>query len=588
MFNKIRPLLSGGFVAGLLLFLLVQWQQAPSGVALFFLMLYTLTGVLLLIHRPPSHWALSGGILNGAALLGIHWTFLADSAVWMLYLSSGALIAWRLRDERHVAVVFLLLGASFAVLEGLRLGTGEAGGLTFVAALPWGLLLMALVHDGWWQRHRLRELEHKYRGLQKRAEEMREHMRRYIRKAEELSTRDSLTGLYNLKGFQQILPQTMSNSPRVHLLLLDVVSFSEFNAYMGRDAGDELLCKIADVLRKEMPADSLLSRYAGDKFAVAFSCKGRTEAEVEEKIRSVIERVVNVIRPIQHPLRYCVGMAIYPRDGQTWQELINAAEKRLAKKQRLLSYNLEAVRMRRERLSTIGQLAAGLAHEIRNPLTSVRGFVQLAASQAEEMNRWKDIILSEIDRIDALLSRLLEIADHQWQRPRLVCLNDVVKKTLELMHSEAVMRGCRLKQYLPEKMIYAWLEERQIQQVLVQLIQYGMLAVENRADGFVEVMLDEQADAAILIVRDNGDVHSGDGMSMDADGVLTMDSFGQAKNDLYGFGISLIQQIVSEHGGKLSIHSLPLGGNEVVLFLPKGDGEREMQLVAPAGRDHIE
>lgn len=587
MFIKTRHLLFGAFVVGLFLFFLVQWHQSPSGEALFFFLLYALTGALLLLHPSPSYWALWLTMLNGVALFGLHKTYLGSVAVWMLYLLSGVFMVWRLRDGRHALAVVLLLGLGFVVIEGMPFGIGDFSGHPILKVLPWVFLLMSLLYDGWWHRYRLRELEQSYRGLQYRTEEMRKHISRFLHKAEELSVRDSLTGLYNLKGFQQNLPRMMRKSTQVYLLLLDVVSFSEYNAYMGREAGDELLRKIADVLRQEMPAEALLSRYAGDKFAIAVAYDGKTDKEVEEKIRTLMERIVNIVHPVQHPLRYCVGMAIYPRDAKTWQEMINVAEKRLAQMQRALSYNLEAVRMRKERLSTIGQLAAALAHEIRNPLTSVRGFVQLAALKEDAMDRWKEIVLSEIDRIDALLSRLLEIADHQWRRPRLVCLNDIVQKTLELMQTEAVMRGFRLRHYLPQEPICAWVEEQQIQQVLVQLIQYGMVSVENRDDGFVEVTLDEQEETAILVVRDNGDGHLAGGMSMEDD-PWAMNSFGQLKNDLYGFSFSLIQQIVSEHGGKLSIHRLPLGGNEAVLYLPKGDVEREMQLVAQAGHEPIE
>lgn len=584
-----RLLLSGGFVAGLLLFLLAEWRRAPSVAAMFFLWLYLPTGLFLLLYRGPKYWVVLGGLLNGAALIGFHWLTSAGSPVWMLYLSTGALLAWRWTSSRPVAAVMVLLSASFLFLEGRPTPAGTWDAATLMPSFLWSLLLMLLLHDGWWQRRRLVELEGQCDGLRRRVEELREHTRRVIRKAEEWSTRDSLTGLYNFRGFQQKLRQAMRNRSPMLLLLLDVVSFSEFNAYMGREAGDELLCNIADVLKKEMPEYSILSRYAGDKFAVAFAYEGKTEAELEEQIRSVMERIVTVARPVRYPLRYCVGMAIYPRDGQTWQEMFNVAEQRLTQRQRALSYNLEAVRMRKERLSTIGQLAAALAHEIRNPLTSVRGFVQLAAEQTAVMDRWKDIILSEIDRIDALLSRLLEVADHQQQRPQLICLNEVIQKTMELMHSEAVMRGCQLKPVLPERPIYAWLEVRQFQQVLVQLIQYGMLAAENVEEGYVEVTLDEQADTAILTVRDNGtvDARCGDMSEWGSDGLHT-EYFGPLKDDLYGFGLSLIQQIVTEHGGQLSIHLLPLGGKEVVLILPKGDGERELQLVASRGCEHVE
>lgn len=586
LFIPNRTLLSGGLVTGLLLFLLlVWWQQSIPGAAIFFFIVYMLTNVWLFLDDHSSRWTFSGSLLNLAALLGFHGMSGVDSSVWMFYWLSGVLLLRHVRSARLAVALVLGLGVSYVLLEG-RHADASFDLRWFGTTVLWALLLMVILFMEWVRRNRILALERQRDKLKKRLEEMREQMRRIIRKAEEWSLRDNLTGLYNLKGFQQQLRQTMRVRSPMLLLLLDVVSFSEFNAYMGREAGDELLCAIAEALKKEMPPQAILSRYAGDKFAVAFAYDETTEADIEKDLRARVERVVAAVRPVQRPLRYCVGMAFYPRDGKTWQEMINVAEKRLAQKQRILCYNLEAVRMRRERLSTIGQLAAGLAHEIRNPLTSIRGFVQLAAAQGEVMDRWKDIILSEIDRIDALLSRLLEIADHQLQRPRFVCLNDVIQKTLDLMHSETVMRGCQLKTVLPEKPVHVWLEERQFQQVLVQLIQYGMLAVEKRSDGWVEMKLMEEDDTVLLIVRDNGDYPMREGLE-DVDD-WTLEHWVQAKNDLYGFGFSLIEQIVSEHGGKLSIHRLPFGGKEVVISLPKGDGEREMQLVASASREHVE
>jgi len=592
--HVVRRLLASSCLVGLLLyFWILGWKMAQQGLAVVvFLLLYMVSCVLLLMERLPMHFVLTAGLAGYGAVVGCHGLFLDGHAVWLLYLPLGILLALRFPSRWQAVASGLMLSASYVVQEWLAFPDGEPGEAEWewvVTGGLWLFLCVILLHQAFALMRKIRRLELRNQVLEKRADATRQFMRRYIREVENLSIRDYLTGLYNLRGFQQFLRQKIRTSSRIHLFLLDVVSFSEFNAYMGREAGDQLLKQIAAGLQEKMPANSLLSRYDGDKFAVAI-LGGRQEPVVEaETIRQLIHQVVMAAGPRHHRLRYCIGMASYPQDGRSWQELINVAERRLTQEQRSLSYRLEAARNRRERLSTIGQLAAGLAHEIRNPLTSVRGFVQLASEQAEEMRRWKDIILPEIDRIDALLSRLLEIADHQSQRPQLVSVNQVVYETLELMQSEAVMRGCQLKGILPERPIYAWLERRQIQQVLVQLIQNGLAAVEDQPEPCVEVTLDEQDEMVILTIRDNGAVPAEGGIPFMTQDMFALMDHGGLKTDPYWFGLPLIQQIVSEHGGELYFQSQPLWGNEVSLFLPKeGESERESNAVARKADDGIQ
>jgi len=184
---------------------------------------------------------------------------------------------------------------------------------------------------------------------------------------------------------------------------------------------------------------------------------------------------------------------------------------------------------------------------------------------------------------------LLDVADQQ-QRPQLVCLNDAIQKASASLHLQAVTKGCRLKTVLPSHPIYAWVKERQFQQVLEQLIQYGLAAVEGAEDGVVEVVLVEQAETVILIVRDNGFLNMRDDeMKWKKKGdVLNAEDFASLKNDLYGLGFSLIRQVVADYGGNLTVQPLSWGGKEVVLFLPRGDVAQEMPLVASAGGELVE
>ncbi len=121
-------------------------------------------------------------------------------------------------------------------------------------------------------------------------------------------------------------------------------------------------------------------------------------------------------------------------------------------------------------LGVMGQLAAGIAHELRNPLTSVKGFMQLLATETN--NKYSDIILSELERIEYIMNEFLVLAKPK-QEIQLVKenINDILQAITAFMNPEALMNNVVITTSFEQKEALVYCEEKQIKQVIMNLIK---------------------------------------------------------------------------------------------------------------------
>ena len=228
---------------------------------------------------------------------------------------------------------------------------------------------------------------------------------------------------------------------------------------------------------------------------------------------------------------------------------------------------------RADRLSALGLLAAGLTHEIRNPLVSVRTFVQLLPERLNDpefMGTFRDLALSEVERICRLLNDLLAFSRPSPPQRDPTDVNDLVEQVARLIDAEArredVTLACALDPALPPVV----LDDGQIKQVLMNVLLNAIEA--SGAGGRVEITTRIEDEAGVrtcvVAVADSGPGIAGEHVDRVFDPFFTTKATGN------GLGLFIARQIMSEHGGRIAPAPRDGGGTVFSIRLPAEAGER--------------
>jgi diguanylate cyclase (GGDEF)-like protein len=389
------------------------------------------------------------------------------------------------------------------------------------------------------------------------------------KEVEERYRRDSLTGLYNFGGFQeQVMRSLIRCAPHMqyHVICFDLVDFREINMNQGIQVGDQILCKLAFLLKKHLPPYTLLARYDGDQFAIGVM----GDQTVLRRVLDAVEKVMEELKEHYGLLfQYCQGSASYPQDGESAAELIRLAEHRLYLEQRRLRDKEEEHRRHLEKLSAVGQLAAGLAHEIRNPLTSIRGFIQISAAESEAVKKWESIILPEIDRINDLLKQFLKLSESRPVKVSRFSLDQLMRDVASLLEPKALLLGHELVMVSPGEEVELEADAEQIKQVLINLIQNGFEALPDK--GTVQVRWQVEENRVHIEVEDNGNGIKPEHLSR------VFEPFFTTKDEGTGMGLSVCYQIITQHGGQIHVTSTPGRGTVFHIHLPLAQPVRKVK-----------
>lgn len=224
-----------------------------------------------------------------------------------------------------------------------------------------------------------------------------------------------------------------------------------------------------------------------------------------------------------------------------------------------------------ERLAALGNMAAGIAHEIRNPLGAIKGlarFFEEASEPGGEEARVAEIMTREVGRLDKVVGDLLDFAkpDALHRAPvRLDALVERVRRLLDSdLHSRNVMFDVQVEGDIPE--ISA--DGDRLTQVLLNLCLNGMQAMEGREEGrgdeqaALVVRVREDGEHAVLEVEDHG-------CGMDAETLKHVFSpYFTSKAHGNGLGLSIVHKLVEAHGGRLEVLSTPGKGSVFRVLLP--------------------
>ncbi len=259
----------------------------------------------------------------------------------------------------------------------------------------------------------------------------------------------------------------------------------------------------------------------------------------------------------------------------------------------------EAIRARIEKLAALGEMSAKVAHEIRNPLASIGGFARRLLPHFAVESRERqgvEIIISETDRLERILSTQLEFAQLSPPRLELTDLNRVVEETLLLVLDEAQRRRVRVLKKLDSDLPSLLLDADKMKQVLLNLFQNGIESLVAGGRFRVETC---RLDAHVLVeVATDGDPIPGDMIER------LFVPFATSKRTGSGLGLPVALKLVREHGGQIRVRSeaewgaiftvvLPIPGNEDRRrqtdrrgrFLDRRDPTPELRL-APATPTH--
>ncbi|MEG6586818.1 PAS domain S-box protein [Dendrosporobacter sp. 1207_IL3150] len=225
---------------------------------------------------------------------------------------------------------------------------------------------------------------------------------------------------------------------------------------------------------------------------------------------------------------------------------------------------LENKMARFDRMNLIGEMAAGIAHEIRNPMTTVRGFLQMTKQRGKLSPSHIDLMIEELDRANAIITEYLSLAKDKPTDRRLQSLNQVVENILPLIQAEAI-RSDKFVIFDSKPCPMLYLDEKEIRQLVLNLALNGLEAMST--GGILEIKTYIENKTVILAVQDQGI-----GMKPELlDKVGT--PFFTTKEQGTGLGVAVCYSVAARHDANIEYESCEFGTTVFVRFRLSTDAD---------------
>lgn len=224
-------------------------------------------------------------------------------------------------------------------------------------------------------------------------------------------------------------------------------------------------------------------------------------------------------------------------------------------------YMLEESIYNSHKFLLINKLSAGLVHEIKNPLASIRGFLQLNQKGIKQKDEYYKLMLCEIDKIESMTNELLENskpANHyRFTKENVKSMIDDVSY---LFSVQSTIKHINLKVDVP-KNLYVICNRRRIKQVLINLIKNGIESMENSGTLYIKSYYENSH--LVISIKDEG-------TGVDKSVLDNLNKpFYTTKTDGTGLGLMICNKIIKQHNGKLRISSNLSIGSNFELLLPR-------------------
>lgn len=228
---------------------------------------------------------------------------------------------------------------------------------------------------------------------------------------------------------------------------------------------------------------------------------------------------------------------------------------------------IEQTAYQNDKLAMLGKISAAIAHEIRNPLTSIRGFIQLLGPHLVQLGKeeYARIILAEIDRANEIINEFLNSSKPTAPMKQRVSIVSLIREVILLTESEALMKGCMLYLEAYGEQLEVSIDVKQVKQVILNMMKNALDAISDIGEhhkGRIDLIVREEKPYAVITIRDNG-------KGMDRNTMTRMfDPFFTTKADGTGLGLSVSYRIIRNHGGFIKLDSEVGQGTEFNIYLP--------------------
>ena len=225
-----------------------------------------------------------------------------------------------------------------------------------------------------------------------------------------------------------------------------------------------------------------------------------------------------------------------------------------------------------EKLSSLGRLAAGVAHELNNPLTGVMTFSHLLLKKAQDEATRKDldIIVRETTRCKEIIKGVLDFARETPPKRKECQVNEVIKRTLSILEPQSIFHNITIETALDETLPLLWIDENQIEQVLMNIALNAAEAMKDHGTLSLSSALNRRGDYVEICIADTGAGIPQENLSK------IFDPFFTTKNpqEGTGLGLSVSYGIIQKHYGDIAVQSEEGKGTRFIVKLPvekKGD-----------------
>ncbi|MFP5107398.1 ATP-binding protein [Neobacillus sp. C211] len=215
----------------------------------------------------------------------------------------------------------------------------------------------------------------------------------------------------------------------------------------------------------------------------------------------------------------------------------------------------------KEKLAVIGQMAAAIGHEIRNPLSSLKGFTQLQQERYPNTNDYYPIMIQEIDRINSIVNDLMSIGKPRVIKFEKASIEEIIAYTLSITQQQAERQGVIVETIIAGPLPPLDCDDKQLKQVFINLIKNAIEAMPKGGRIGIHVKVLEKHKLSVSI--------QDEGCGIADENILNLgEPFFTTKTDGTGLGLMVTDQIIKDHRGAMKIKSIIDKGTRVIVTLP--------------------